>query len=246
VTRTDANTITIASTATGGGGGTVTDVSVVSSNGFAGTVAGSTTTPAITLSTTLTGMIKGNGTSLLAATANTDYQAPLPSQSGNSGRYLTTDGSGTLSWGVVAAGATAFTGLSDVPVGLTIDKIYLPAITMLTVGVDGSVAYTFDQYSGNNPTIYAISGTTIAFNLAWTVGLHPFLIRSGGVNYTTGLVHVTTAGVVSTGGAALGKNSGTLYWKIPASASGTFQYVCSNHIDAGMFGTITVKAFSTL
>ena len=246
VTRTDANTITIASTATGGGGGTVTDVSVVSSNGFAGTVAGSTTTPAITLSTTLTGMIKGNGTSLLAATANTDYQAPLPSQSGNSGRYLTTDGSGTLSWGVVAAGATAFTGLSDVPVGLTIDKIYLPAITMLTVGVDGSVAYTFDQYSGNNPTIYAISGTTIAFNLAWTIGNHPFLIRSGGVNYTTGLVHVSTAGVVSTGGGALGKNSGTLYWKIPASASGTFQYVCSNHIDAGMFGTITVKAFSTL
>ena len=246
VTRTDANTITIASTATGGGGGTVTDVSVVSSNGFAGTVAGSTTTPAITLSTTLTGMIKGNGTSLLAATANTDYQAPLPSQSGNSGRYLTTDGSGTLSWGVVAAGATAFTGLSDVPVGLTIDKIYLPAITMLTVGVDGSVAYTFDQYAGNNPTIYAISGTTIAFNLAWTIGNHPFLIRSGGVNYTTGLVHVSTAGVVSTGGGALGKNSGTLYWKIPASASGTFQYVCSNHIDAGMFGTITVKAFSTL
>jgi plastocyanin/ribulose-5-phosphate 4-epimerase/fuculose-1-phosphate aldolase len=246
VTRTDANTITIASTATGGGGGTVTDVSVVSTNGFAGTVAGSTTTPAITLTTTLTGVLKGNGTSLAVATAGTDYQAPLPSQSGNSGRYLTTDGSGTLSWGVVAAGATTFTTLTDVPVGLTIDKIYLPAITMLTVGVDGSVAYTFDQYSGNNPTIYAISGTTIAFNLAWTIGNHPFLIRSGGVNYTTGLVHVSTAGVVSTGGGALGKNNGTLYWKIPASASGTFQYVCSNHIDAGMYGDITVKAFSTL
>ena len=246
VTRTDANTITIASTATGGGGGTVTDVSVVSTNGFAGTVAGSTTTPAITLTTTLTGVLKGNGTSLAVATAGTDYQAPLPSQSGNSGRYLTTDGSGTLSWGVVAAGATTFTTLTDVPAGLTIDKIYLPAITMLTVGVDGSVAYTFDQYSGNNPTIYAISGTTIAFNLAWTIGNHPFLIRSGGVNYTTGLVHVSTAGVVSTGGGALGKNNGTLYWKIPAGASGTFQYVCSNHIDAGMFGDIIVKAFSTL
>jgi plastocyanin len=146
----------------------------------------------------------------------------------------------------VAAGATTFTTLTDVPAGLTIDKIYLPAITMLTVGVDGSVAYTFDQYSGNNPTIYAISGTTIAFNLAWTIGNHPFLIRSGGVNYTTGLVHVSTAGVVSTGGGALGKNNGTLYWKIPAGASGTFQYVCSNHIDAGMFGDIIVKAFSTL
>jgi len=246
VTRTDANTITIASTATGGGGGTVSDVSVVSTNGFAGTVAGSTTTPAITLSTTLTGVLKGNGTSLAVATAGTDYQAPLPSQSGNEGRYLTTDGSGTLSWGVVAAGATTFTTLTDVPAGLTIDKIYLPAITMLTVGVDGNVAYTFDQYSGNNPTIYAISGTTIAFNLAWTVGLHPFLIRSGGVNYTTGLVHVTTGGVVTTGASALGKNSGTLYWKIPASASGTFQYVCSSHVALGMLGTITVKDFAAI
>jgi plastocyanin len=246
VTRTDANTITIASTASGGGGGTVTDVSVVSSNGFAGTVASNTTTPAITLSTTLTGLLKGNGTSLLVATADTDYQSPLPSQSGNSGRYLTTDGSGTLSWGVVAAGATTFTTLTDVPAGLTIDKVYLPAITMLTVGVDGNVAYTFDQYAGNNPTIYAISGTTIAFNLAWTIGLHPFLIRSGGVNYSTGLVHVTPGGVVTTGGAALGKNSGTLYWKIPAGASGTFQYVCSSHVALGMFGTITVKDIAAI
>jgi plastocyanin len=219
---------------------------VVSTNGFAGTVAGSTTTPAITLSTTLTGVLKGNGTSLAVATAGTDYQAPLPSQSGNEGRYLTTDGSGTLSWGVVAAGATTFTTLTDVPAGLTIDKIYLPAITMLTVGVDGNVAYTFDQYSGNNPTIYAIAGTTIAFNLAWSVGLHPFLIRSAGTNYSTGLVHVTTGGVVTTGNSALGKNNGTLYWKIPANASGTYQYVCSSHVALGMLGTITVKDFAAL
>ena len=246
VTRTDANTITIASTASGGGGGTVTDVSVVSTNGFAGTVATNTTTPAITLSTTLTGLLKGNGTSLSVATSGTDYQAPLPSQSGNSGRYLTTDGSGTLSWGVVAAGATTFTTLTDVPAGLTIDKIYLPAITMLVVGVDGNVAYTFDQYPGNNPTIYAIAGTTIAFNLAWSVGLHPFLIRSAGSNYSTGLVHVTTGGVVTTGNSALGKNNGTLYWKIPANASGTYQYVCSSHVALGMLGTITVKDFAAI
>ena len=247
VTRTDANTITIASTASGGGGGTVTDVSVVSTNGFAGTVAGSTTTPAITLTTTLTGVLKGNGTSLAVATAGTDYQAPLPSQSGNSGRYLTTDGDGgNLSWGVVAAGATTFPTLTDVPAGLTIDEIYLPAITKLTVGVDGNVAYTFDQYSGNNPTIYAISGTTIAFNLAWTIGLHPFLIRSGGVNYTTGLVHVSTTGIVTTGASAQGRNSGTLYWKIPANAAGTYQYVCSSHFELGMFGTITVKDIAAI
>jgi hypothetical protein len=55
------------------GGGTVTTVSVVSANGFAGTVATATTTPAITLTTTITGLLKGNGTAISAAVANTDY-----------------------------------------------------------------------------------------------------------------------------------------------------------------------------
>lgn len=49
------------------GSGTVTDVSVVSANGFAGSVATSTSTPAITLSTTVTGVLQGNGTAISAA-----------------------------------------------------------------------------------------------------------------------------------------------------------------------------------
>ncbi len=57
-----------------GGTGTVTDVSVVSANGLAGTVATSATTPAITLSTTVTGLLKGNGTSISAAVSGTDYE----------------------------------------------------------------------------------------------------------------------------------------------------------------------------
>lgn len=56
--------------------GTVTSASVVSANGFAGTVANASTTPAITLSTSVTGVLKGDGTSLSAATAGTDYLAP--------------------------------------------------------------------------------------------------------------------------------------------------------------------------
>ena len=53
--------------------GTVTTVSVVSANGFAGTVATPTTTPAITLTTSITGLLKGNATAISAAVANTDY-----------------------------------------------------------------------------------------------------------------------------------------------------------------------------
>lgn len=56
-----------------GGTGSVTKVSVVSANGLAGTVANDTTTPAITLSTSITGMLKGNGTAISAASDGTDY-----------------------------------------------------------------------------------------------------------------------------------------------------------------------------
>jgi plastocyanin len=142
----------------------------------------------------------------------------------------------------VSAGATAFTGLSDAA-GLTVDKFYLPAITRLDVTNSGATAYLFDQYSGNNPTLYAISGTTIAFNL--NVAGHPFLIQTGpGSNYNTGLTHVTTAGVVTTGSSAQGKTSGTLYWKIPVSISGTYRYQCSAH--APMVGGITIKDFAVV
>ena len=145
--------------------------------------------------------------------------------------------------------AAAFSGLSDAASSsLTIDKFYLPAITRLTVTANGSTAYRFDQYgTADDPTIYAINGTTIAFDLGTgALSSHPFLIQTspGGVPYDTGLVHVTAAGVVSTGSAAQGKTSGTLYWKIPSVVSGSYRYICANH--SGMVGTIIIKEFSAI
>ena len=58
------------------GAGTVTSVAVATANGFAGTVADPTLSPVITLSTTVTGLIKGNGTAISAAVAGTDYVEP--------------------------------------------------------------------------------------------------------------------------------------------------------------------------
>jgi hypothetical protein len=77
-----------------GSGGTVTSVSVVSANGFAGTVATSTTTPAITLTTSITGLLYGNGTALAAATIS----APLSYTGGTlSIPVATTSANGYLS-----------------------------------------------------------------------------------------------------------------------------------------------------
>lgn len=68
---------TTPSTGGGGGSGTVTSVSVATANGTSGTVATPTTTPAITLKTTVTGILKGNSVTgvISEATAGTDYLA---------------------------------------------------------------------------------------------------------------------------------------------------------------------------
>jgi plastocyanin len=92
-------------------------------------------------------------------------------------------------------------------------------------------------------SIYAISGTTIAFKI--NAGGHPFLIQdAAGNNFDTGLVHVTTTGTITTGSSAQGKDSGTLYWKVPYGISGGYRYQCLFH--GGMVGSIQVKDFAAI
>lgn len=62
---------TLASTSSGG---SVTSVSVATANGFAGTVANPGSAPAITLTTSLTGLLAGNGTAMTAVTIGTGLQ----------------------------------------------------------------------------------------------------------------------------------------------------------------------------
>ena len=89
----------------GGGTGTVTGVSVATANGFAGTVATPSTTPAITIKTTVNGMTKGNGTALVPATP-TDYQVPIQfSTSGTSGPATFNSSTGALNIPVYPGGS---------------------------------------------------------------------------------------------------------------------------------------------
>jgi hypothetical protein len=98
----------------------VTAVSVVSANGLAGTSSGGAT-PALTLSTTITGLLKGNGTAISAATSGIDY---APATSGTS--ILYGNGAGGFSNVTVGSGLSfsagtlaATTGAPSAPVTQT-------------------------------------------------------------------------------------------------------------------------------
>ena len=129
-----------------GGTGTVTSVSVVSANGFAGTVANQTTTPAITLTTSITGVLKGNGTAISAATAGTDYLAPpggTAIQKANSGGALINAVAGTDYAAATSGSAILYGngagGFSSVTVGTNLTFI---AGTLAAAGSVSSVTGT--------------------------------------------------------------------------------------------------------
>ena len=160
-------------------GGSVTSVSVVSANGLAGTVATATTTPAITLSTTVTGVVKGNGTALSAAVAATDYVAPSAYASANgltmaTARLLgrTTASTGAAEEIGVAGGLTlsggTLTGTSGTVTSVTGTAPVVssggatPAISMpaATTSVNGYLTST-DWTTFNSKQAALVSGTNI-------------------------------------------------------------------------------------
>ena len=122
------------------------------------------------------------------------------------------------------------------------ENSFLNAATVLKVTHNGSTSYRFDQYgTTDNPTIYVKAGTTVGFDLTDAGGAtHPFVIQdSGGTNYNEGLVALDSGNYYSGSNANAGMG-GALFWKIPASISGNYKYVCQAH--SNMTGTIVVEA----
>lgn len=122
-------------------GGTVTSASVTTANGFQGTVATASTTPAITIQTSLgAGVIKSNGSNAIAlATAGTDYLAPT---------FVANETPGGSINGANAAFTLAFT----------------PIMSSLMLVLNGDV---LEPGSGND---YTISGLNITMLLIPSTG----------------------------------------------------------------------------
>jgi len=159
---------------------------------------------------------------------------------GGAGINTSTDFEGNVTIDAVAT-SNDFSGLTDASTAnLSVDKVYEPAIALLRVDNNGTSSYTFpSHYPGSNPNIYAISGTTLAFDLTDIAG-HPFEIQDNTLTaLTSGLVHVAPDGTVSTDSNAQGKDSGTLYFRVPRDAASPFVYQSQN--SPSMFGSIIIK-----
>ena len=153
----------------GSGGGTVTTVSVASANGFAGSVANATSTPAITVSTSITGILKGNGTAVSAASSGTDY---APATSGSSA--LKGNGSGGFGAAVLndvgaatgdySVNSHKLTSLAD-PTSAqdAATKAYVDAVAQgLSVKPAARAATTGSEtYTVSAGSVTVIAGTTV-------------------------------------------------------------------------------------
>jgi hypothetical protein len=254
------------------GSGTVTNVSVATGAGFSGSVASSTTTPVINIYTTVTGLLKGNGTAVSAAVSGSDY-APATSGSallyGNGtggfnnvtiGNGLTFSG-GTLS-GVTTTGSSLLYGNGSggfnnatIGSGLSFSGGVLSSTSSSTGTVSSVSVVTANGLAGS----VATSTTTPAITLSTTVtGLlkgngTAISAASSGVDYapaTTGasLLYGNSAGGFSN--ATLG--TGLTFFAGVLSATntntGTVTSVSGNGAVNGLTlsGTVTTTGYLTL
>ena len=135
------------------GSGTVTKASVVSANGFAGSVATDTTTPAITISTSITGLLKGDGTAISAATSGTDYVVPSGSITGNAAT-VTTNASLT---GPITSSGNATSIASQTGTGTKFVMDTSPTLVTPNIGVATGTSLTL---SGD----LVVNGSTVTLN----------------------------------------------------------------------------------
>jgi len=122
----------------------IASVAIATANGFAGTTSGNT----VTLTTTVTGITKGNGTALSAAVAGTDYLAPP------SGTAIVKANSG-------GALANAVAGTDYVAPGGALGTPSSGTLSSCTVDGTNSVGYRNIPDSGAKTTSYTLATSDI-------------------------------------------------------------------------------------
>jgi len=166
-----------------GGSGTVTDVSVATANGFAGTVETSTTTPVITLTTSITGILQGNGTAVTAIIVGSglDFTEGTLTATNNG----TVTGTGTTNEISYWTSSSAIGSLTTATYPSLTELSYVKGVTSsIQTQIDAKGAGTVTSVTGTTDRITSTGGTTPAIDIA-----------AGYVGQTS----ITTLGTITTG-----------------------------------------------
>jgi hypothetical protein len=139
--------------------------------------------------------------------------------------------------GTVGAQGAAGNSSFRLTLGRPVDSIN----RMLVTSQSNSV-FNFSGYSGNNPVLYALSGTTISFDLT-SAGVTFNLLDSSNTALANNLAYISPLEVYYTAGDAQGQSTGVLYWQIPVEANGVYHYQSSN---TSMYGNINIIDIRTL
>ena len=198
--------------ATTAGGGSVTSVSVVTANGFAGTVANPSSTPAITLTTSVTGLLKGNGTAISAATSGTDY---APATSGSS--ILYGNGSGGFSNVTIGSNLTFAGGTLSASGSTGVTSV--TATTPLASSGGSTPDISIQQASGSQSG-YLSSTDWTTFNSKGS-GSVTSVSGTGTVNGLTLTGTVTSSGSLTLGGTLDLSTPPAIGGTTPAAVTGT-------------------------
>lgn len=210
------------------GGGTVVSVAVNTANGFSAIVVSPTYTPTITIQTTVSGLLKGNGTAVSAAVSGTDY---APATSGSS--ILYGNGSGGFSNVSVGSGLSFNSGtLSSTNSG-----------TVTSVGFTGGIVSVATPTTTPAFTVAGTSGGVVYFSSASTWASSALLAANaiviGGGAGAAPATTTTGAGVVT----ALGNTTNAASGIVVKDANSN---VSANNFLAGFTSTVSAGTTTTL
>jgi hypothetical protein len=146
----------------GAGGGTVTSVGLTVPTGFSVTGSPVTTSGSLAITTTLSGVLKGNGSGFVAATAGTDYLTP----SGDGGSLTNLNGTAIAS-GTVADARIASTIARDSEVTALTD-----ALDTRITAVEDDLADDIDFGAAPDLSIMAIDETNTPSYITTAAGIN--------------------------------------------------------------------------
>ena len=193
----------------------LTSVSVASANGFSGTSSGGQT-PVLTLLTTVSGIVKGNGTALSAATVGTDYVSPSTATTFTA--QQTFNGSSSVLAATLANAAETVTISATAATGTITYDVTTQSVVYYTSNASANWTMNFRASSGTSlntamstgqsvtVVFMATNGATAYYNSAIQVdGSSVTPKYQGGIAWTFGTasgIDAYTYTIIKTGSAA--------------------------------------------